>query len=146
MDFINTITNSVTNYLYLALLKKLDVETLRNILAVGVSSLMNKAEQTETKLDDWAVEALADFIKDDAKMQIVVDWIKSKAEGILCSDAPERENDYQELAQLAMAADNEPASSVEVIAIVAQVFEVVLPLVIEWWKKQKGEETETRTA
>lgn len=137
MDFINTIKTSVTNYLYLALLKKLDVESVRNILAVGVSSLMAKAEQTETKLDDWAVEALADFIKDDAKMQIIVDWIKAKAEGILCSDAPECENEYQALAQTALAADNEPTSSVEVIAIVAQVLEVVLPLVIEWWKKQK---------
>lgn len=137
MDFINTIKTSVTNYLYLALLKKLDVETLRNILAVGISSLMNKAEQTETKLDDWAVEALADFIKDDAKMQIIVDWIKAKAEAILCSDTPEGGNEYQELAQMAMAADNEPTASVEVIAIVAQVLEVVLPLVIEWWKKQK---------
>lgn len=137
MDFINTIKNSVTNYLYLALLKKLDVETLRNILAVGISSLMAKAEQTETKLDDWAVEALADFIKDDSKMQIIVDWIKAKAEVILCSDTPEGGNEYQELAQMAMAADNEPTASVEVIAIVAQVLEVVLPLVIEWWKKQK---------
>ena len=137
MDFINTIKTSVTNYLYLALLKKLDVETLRNILAVGVSSLMNKAEQTETKLDDWAVEALANFIQDDSKMQIIVDWIKAKAEGILCSDTPECGNEYQTLAQTALAADNEPTSSVEVIAIVAQVLEVVLPLVIEWWKKQK---------
>ena len=137
MDFINTIKTSVTNYLYLALLKKLDVETLRNILAVGISSLMNKAEQTETKLDDWAVEALANFIQDDSKMQIIVDWIKAKAEGILCSDTPEAGNEYQDLAQTALAADNEPTSSVEVIAIVAQVLEVVLPLVIEWWKKQK---------
>ena len=137
MDFINTIKNSVTNYLYLALLKKLDVETLRNILAVGISSLMNKAEQTETKLDDWAVEALADFIKDDAKMQIIVDWIKAKAEGILCSDAPEGGNEYQELAQMALAADNEPTASVEIVKVIAQVLEVVLPLVIEWWKKQK---------
>ena len=137
MDFINTIKNSVTNYIYLALLKKLDVETLRNILAVGISFLMNKAEQTETKLDDWAVEALADFIKDDSKMQIIVDWIKAKAEGILCSDAPERENDYQELAQTAMAADNEPTLSIETLALVTKVLEVVLPLVIEWWKKNK---------
>lgn len=146
MDFINTIKNSVTNYLYLALLKKLDVETLRNILAVGVSSLMNKAEQTETKLDDWAVEALANFIQDDSKMQIIVDWIKAKAEGILCSDAPECENDYQTLAQTALAADNEPTASVEIVKVIAQVLEVVLPLVIEWWKKQKVEETEIRTA
>lgn len=137
MDFINTIKTSVTNYLYLALLKKLDVETLRNILAVGISSLMAKAEQTETKLDDWAVEALADFIKDDAKMQIIVDWIKAKAEGILCSGTPEGGNEYKDLAQTALAADNEPTASVEVIAIVAQVLEVVLPLVIDWWKKQK---------
>lgn len=137
MDFINTIKNSVTNYLYLALLKKLDVETVRNILAVGISSLMAKAEQTETKLDDWAVEALADFIKDDAKMQIVVDWIKAKAEGILCSDTPEGGNEYQELAQTAMAADNEPTLSIETLALVTKVLEVVLPLVIEWWKKNK---------
>lgn len=137
MDFINTIKNSVTNYLYLALLKKLDVETVRNILAVGISSLMNKAEQTETKLDDWAVEALADFIKDDAKMQIIVDWIKSKAEAILCSDTPEGANEYQELAQMALAADNEPTASVEIVKVIAQVLEVVLPLVIEWWKKNK---------
>lgn len=137
MDFINTIKTSVTNYLYLALLKKLDVETVRNVLTVGISSLMAKAEQTETKLDDWAVEALANFIQDDSKMQIIVDWIKAKAEGILCADTPEGGNEYKDLAQTALAADNEPTSSVEVIAIVAQVLEVVLPLVIEWWKKQK---------
>lgn len=137
MDFINTIKNSVTNYLYLALLKKLDVETVRNILAVGVSSLMNKAEQTETKLDDWAVEALANFIQDDSKMQIIVDWIKAKAEGILCSDTPEGGNEYKDLAQMAMAADNEPTASVEVIKVIAQVLEVVLPLIVDWWKKNK---------
>ena len=137
MDFINTIKNSVKNYLYLALLKKLDVETLRGILAMGIASAMEKAEQTETKLDDWAVEALAQFIQDDAKMQIIVDWIKAKAEAILCADTPEGGNEYQELAQMAMAADNEPTLSVETLAIVTQILEVVLPVVIEWWKNKK---------
>lgn len=137
MDFISTIKTSITNYLYLSLLKKLDVENLRNILAVGVSSWMNKAEQTETKLDDWAVEALTTFIQDDSKMQIIVDWIKAKAEGILCSDTPECENEYQALTQMALAADNEPTASIEVVKVIVQVLEVVLPLVIEWWKKQK---------
>lgn len=139
-SYFKSITNVVTNYLYLALLKRLDVETLRQILAVAVATAKAKADETETKIDDWIVEALENFVASDEKLQVIVDWIRGKIAGNICSDTVEGKNEYEQIASAALAASEKPEGALEVVKLISSVLQVVVPIVIEWWKNQNHPE------
>lgn len=64
-------------YLYTSALKRIDTDSVRSVFAVALAAAREKVEGTETPFDDWLLDAVEAIIADDAKMAILVDWIRA---------------------------------------------------------------------
>lgn len=66
------IESIVQNWVY----KHFSVHTLKAVLQKIVDGLEEKAKETDTFIDDWAIDALRTFIDSDEKVQIFYNYIK----------------------------------------------------------------------
>lgn len=62
---------SVLNWLAAKLLSRLDEEAVKGALDALIVRLREKAEETETLIDDWTVDALEDAANDEEKVRII---------------------------------------------------------------------------
>lgn len=124
---LRNIINICKHYLYTAALKRIDTDSVRSVFAVALAAAREKVEGTETPFDDWLLDAVEAIIADDAKMAILVDWIRGLVTKNICQSAPE--TDYETLAHEMLYTPGMPkAGSGEIVKLVALILQTVIPL------------------
>ena len=135
---LRNIVNICKRYLYTAALKRIDTDSVRSVFAVALAAAREKVEGTETPFDDWLLDAVEAIIADDAKMAILVDWIRGLVTKNICQSA---ENEWETLAHEMLYTPGMPqAGSGEIVKLVALILQTVIPLIVEWAKTREGGE------
>ena len=136
MNF-DKIKEAVSGWIVEVLLSRIDVETVRGIFQRAVNALKEKTLETENQVDDWAVEALEAIVADDAKMEIVTQFIREKIGGVGVCESSISVDEYNALALDIVGektADGECCDSVT-SRLLAELLVMILPTLIEWFKK-----------
>lgn len=136
MNF-DKIKEAISGWIVEVLLSRIDVETVRGIFQRAVNALKEKTLETENQVDDWAVEALEAIVADDAKMEIVTQFIREKIGGVGVCESSIPVYEYNALALDIVGektADGECSDSVT-SRLLAELLVMILPSLIEWFKK-----------
>lgn len=136
MNF-DKIKEAVSGWIVEVLLSRIDVETVRGIFQRAVDALKEKTLETENQVDDWAVEALEAIVADDAKMEIVTQFIREKIGGVGVCESSISVDEYNALSLDIVGektADGECSDSVT-SRLLAELLVMILPSLIEWFKK-----------
>lgn len=137
MNF-DKIKETITGWIVEVLLSRIDVETVRGIFQRAVNALKEKTLETENQVDDWAVEALEAIVADDAKMEIVTQFIREKIGGEGVCECAVKVDEYHALAQDIIGAkttEENECSSMATSSLLAELLMLILPTLIDWFKK-----------
>ena len=136
MNF-DKIKEAVSGWIVEVLLSRIDVETVRGIFQRAVNALKEKTLETENQVDDWAVEALEAIVADDAKMEIITEFIREKIGGVGVCESSISVDEYNALALDIVGEKNAGGECSDSVTsrLLAELLVMILPTLIEWFKK-----------
>ena len=132
------ITKTVSLWLINTAAEKLDAQTVQKALLMGVAKLRTLAAETGTKLDDWAVERIEEYVRDAAKVEQIRAFILDRLSR-LCAAPDPNANPFRELADaLESGQEGECQGAIE-NAIIEKILFYILTAVIEYFQKRNAQ-------
>lgn len=125
----------VQNWVY----KHFSMHTLKAALQKIADGLEEKAKETDTFIDDWAIDALRTFVDSDEKVQIFYNYIKQfivpvSNDGVLKS-AGIQDSELSAVA-IQLGAKTGVVKGISLTALV-ELLKVVIPILIEVFTKKE---------
>lgn len=120
--------------------EKFTIENLKTVLENCIAYLKVKAIETETIVDDWAIDAMENIIDDETKLSALYFWllkfIGKNPDGVCCQAVP-TDSDWEELAEkVSTPSDGQTCQAIPWTEV-AKLLQLILPYLIEWWRNQK---------
>ena len=113
------------------------LENLQAILVRCVAYLRVKAAESETAIDDWAIDILEGIVNDSEKMDVLYLWLKSFIAGNVCAANPSIDQEKELINELISLNDVDEQCKAIPPAVYEAVLNMILPILIEWWRKNK---------
>lgn len=128
------ITEILQNYLLRIIIGQLDPEKLRQHLESFLNFLDGKAQQTETVVDDWMIEALYNIVNNGEKLTVIYNFLMSflqPCQDGVCKALPTDAQWNQLGAEVAEAGEIDGVCKSVDIAKIILLLQTVLPPIIE---------------
>lgn len=125
----------VQNWVY----KHFTMQALKAVLQKIADGLEEKAKETDTFIDDWAIDALRTFVDSDEKVQIFYNYIKQfivpdTNDGVLKS-AGIQDSELSAVA-IQLGAKTGVVKGISLTALV-ELLKIVIPILIEVFTKKE---------
>ena len=114
------------------------LENLQAILVRCVAYLRVKAAESETAIDDWAIDILEGIVNDSEKMDVLYLWLKSFIAGNVCTANPSLDQEKELIQDLILAGGTDGKNCKAIPpAVYEAVLNMILPILIEFWRQNK---------
>lgn len=111
------------------------LENLQAILVRCVAYLRVKAAESETAIDDWAIEVLDGIVNDKTKLDVLYQWLYSFIAKGVCS-APSLDSQKALIQDLRLLDCDKQVCKAIPPAVYEAVLNMIIPFLIEWWRSQ----------
>lgn len=111
--------------------------TLDNVMKfrdVALSKLKEQVEQTETTIDDWGYELVAKLL-DDRNLEKIYGWVLAYTRTIVTNNCLAPEDSLGALARKLDFQAEDNSCGMPDLATVVVYLEIVVQILIEWFKK-----------
>lgn len=112
------------------------LENLQTILVRCVAYLRVKAAESETTIDDWGVEILEGIVNDSEKLKVLYLWLQQFIAKGVCGANPTLDEEKSLIQDLRLLDCDKRNCSAIPAAVYEAVLNMILPLLIEWWRNQ----------
>lgn len=112
------------------------LENLQAILVRCVAYLRVKAAESETEIDDWAIEILDGIVNDTEKLKVLYLWLQQFIAKGVCGANPTLDEEKSLIQDLRLLDCDKRNCSAIPAAVYEAVLNMILPFLIEWWRSQ----------
>lgn len=131
---------------YNYLIVKFTRDNLRQLFRLMLSSARARAQESETLVDDWAIESFENYIENDERFNRLYEFIERylipNKDGV-CMALPVTYQ-YIELVEelnkpTVAEMENEPENNCKAVDLkfIATVFQIIIPVLIDLWQRTK---------